>query len=126
MTLHEHQALLLDHYKYPTYRGTLSDPDFVGEDYNPSCGDRVCIMGTVDSSGMLTQLRFSGRGCVLSQAAASLLTDHCIGKNVTVALALTKDDIGQMVGIPVGPVRLKCALLALEVLRDGLKQVHKT
>ena len=66
------------------------------------------------------KLVFSGSGCVISQATASMLTEHCIGKNVEEVLALTKDDILKLIGIELGPVRLKCALLALQALQQGI------
>lgn len=124
MTTEFSQEELLDHYRHPRNRGLLEDANFSGQDYNPSCGDRVAIAGCIDESRVVKKLSFSGSGCVLSQAAASMLTELCIGKTSDQILHLSKDDILAMVGIPLGPTRLKCALLCLEVLRDGLEKHH--
>lgn len=117
---------LLDHYKHPRNCGLIEEPHFSGNDYNPSCGDRIAIAGLMSSdTSTMTALSFEGKGCVLSLATASMLTEHCTGKSVDEVLALSKDDILAMVGVRLGPTRLKCALLALEVLRDGIGQYKK-
>lgn len=114
-----YQEELLDHYKNPRNKEPLADADFSVGDENPSCGDKIAIQGSVEGD-VITKLAFSGSGCVISQAAASKLTELCIGKTLSEVLALTKDDMIKLVGIPLGPVRLKCALLALQVLQKGI------
>jgi len=110
---------LFDHYKHPHNKKQIQNPDFSSGHHNPSCGDRISMEGKVVDD-IVTEIGFDGSGCVISQAAASLLTAHCIGKNVDEILQLTKDDILKLVGIPLGPTRLRCALLSLEVLQQSL------
>jgi nitrogen fixation NifU-like protein len=119
-----YQEELLEHYKYPKYRTTIENPDFTGGDYNPSCGDRVAIQGTVND-GVVTAIGFSGSGCVISQAAASMVTEACLGKTVADIQKMTSDDIKTMIKIPLGPTRLKCALLSLYVLQQALNDYTK-
>lgn len=114
-----YQEELLEHFKYPKHRKRLQDPDFTAGHYNPSCGDRISIEGKFDNQH-ITDLGFTASGCVISQATASMLTELCIGKTAEQILQLNKDDIVTLIGIPLGPTRLKCALLSLEVLHQGL------
>jgi len=117
----------LEHFKNSKYRRKVSGSDFSSGRHNPSCGDSVEVEGTVrkDKDGVLriTDLGFEGSGCVISQATASMLMEHCIGKSVDEVLKMTKDDIIAMLGIDLGPIRLKCALLSLHVLQSGLKEL---
>ena len=113
-----YQEELLDHYENPSNYGTLSDPDISHEEDNPLCGDRIRIDLVVEDD-TIKEVRFSGHGCTISQAAASMLTEKIEGKTLTEIKQLTKDNILDMIGIPLGPVRLKCALLALKVLKAG-------
>ncbi len=119
-----YQEILLDHYKNPHNKGELERPDFEAGQENPSCGDKIIIQGTVENN-VVTKLLFSGSGCVISQAAASMLTELCIGKALDEILALTKDDMVKLLGIQLGPVRLKCALLALQVVHQGILEFKK-
>ncbi|MFH0898896.1 MAG: iron-sulfur cluster assembly scaffold protein [bacterium] len=119
-----YQEILLDHYKNPRNKGTIQSPDFSSGLENPSCGDTIVIQGTVEHD-VVTKLSFSGSGCVISQAAASMLTELCTGKTVDDILALTKDDIIKLLGIQLGPVRLKCAVLALQALHKGILEFKK-
>ncbi|MDE0010779.1 MAG: SUF system NifU family Fe-S cluster assembly protein [Candidatus Poribacteria bacterium] len=114
-----YQEELLDHYENPSNYGTLPNPDISHEEDNPLCGDRIRIDLMVDENDTITEVRFSGHGCTISQAAASMLTEEIEGKTLAEAKQLSKDDILDMIGIPLGPVRLKCALLALKVLKAG-------
>ena len=114
-----YQEELLEHYKYPKHRKKITNPDFAAGDYNPSCGDRIAIEGSI-KDGKITDLGFQGSGCVISQAAASMLMEEAMGKTTEQIQALTKDNITELVGIPLGPTRLKCALLCLEVLQQGI------
>jgi nitrogen fixation protein NifU and related proteins len=114
-----YQEEILDHYKHPRNRKKIEAPHFSLGHHNPSCGDRIVIEGVIDDI-RISDLGFIGSGCVISQAAASMLMEYCIGKTIDQVLALTKDDLIRMLGIQLGPTRLKCALLCLEVLHQGL------
>jgi len=111
---------LLDHYRHPRNKKTLTNAGFMAGHNNPSCGDRIVIEGIVNDN-TIVDLGFNGVGCVISQAAASMLTELCIGKTVTEVLKLNKNDVCNLIGIHLGPTRLKCALLSLEVLQEGLR-----
>ena len=111
---------IIDRYKNPRSRGTLDPHDFTYEDDNPLCGDRIRIDVRVDAQERVTAAAFSGQGCAISQAAADLLTESVVGKTLQEVKELTKDDILEMLGIELGPVRLKCALLSLKVLKAGV------
>ncbi len=113
-----YQEELLDHYENPSNYGTLPKPTISHEEDNPLCGDRIRIDLNVEDD-IIKQVRFSGHGCTISQAAASMLTERIAGKTLAEVKKLTRDDILDMVGIPLGPVRVKCALLALKVLKAG-------
>ncbi len=113
-----YQEELLDHYENPSNYGTLPNPNISHEEDNPLCGDRIRIDLVVEDD-IITEVRFSGHGCTISQAAASMLTEEIEGKSLTEVKKLSRDDILDMIGIPLGPVRLKCALLALKVLKAG-------
>lgn len=112
---------LLDHYKHPRNQGPLEDAAMVTVEYNPSCGDSVQLFGAI-KEGMLEKLTFIGKGCVISQAAASMLTVYCTQKKITDLCMLTHNDMLNLVGITLGPTRLKCALLPLFALQNGLQQ----
>ena len=114
-----YQELLVEHFKYPQNKKILTNPTFSVGDYNPSCGDRLSMQGLIENN-VIIDLGFDGSGCVISQAAASMLTELVIGKTVDQARTLTQQDITSMIGIPLGPTRLKCALLCLQVLQQGL------
>jgi nitrogen fixation NifU-like protein len=115
-----YHELLLDHYKYPRHKGTLENPDFSSGQYNPSCGDRVAFQGKI-TDGTIAQIAFEGSGCVISLATASLLGVHILNKPVSFAQHLTPADMVNMIGIELGPTRLKCALLPLEAVQEGIK-----
>lgn len=113
-----YQEELLDHYENPSNYGTLPNPDISHEEDNPLCGDRIRIdLGVED--GIIKKVRFSGHGCTISLAAASMLTEKIAGKSLAEVKQLSRDDILEMIGIPLGPVRVKCALLPLKVLKAG-------
>jgi nitrogen fixation protein NifU and related proteins len=112
---------LLDHYQHPRNKKQINNPDFSGGQHTPSCGDRIVIEGKIDN-GRMVDLGFGGSGCVISQATASMLTEYCMGKTLEEILTLTKDDVLKIIGIELGPTRLKCAVLCLEVLQDGIKE----
>ena len=115
---------ILDHYKHPRNRGTLEDPDFSYEDANPLCGDHLRMDFKV-KDGVIEQVRFMGHGCSISQAAASMLTEHLEGMRLDDAKRIGRDDVLEMLGIELGPVRLKCALLALKTMKAGLYGINR-
>lgn len=111
---------IIERYKHPHCRGTLDPHDYSYEDDNPLCGDRIRIDVRVDSDHRVQEAVFSGQGCAISQASADLLVEAVVGKTLDEVKALTKDDILDLLGIELGPVRLKCALLSLKVLKSGV------
>ena len=111
---------IIDRYKNPRYRGLLDPHDISYEDDNPLCGDHIRIDLRVDANNRITEAAFTGQGCSISQAAADLLLESIIGKDLEAVKALTKEDILDMLGIQLGPVRLKCALLSLKVVKAGV------
>jgi nitrogen fixation NifU-like protein len=115
-----YRDLIIDHYKNPQYRGHLDPNDINFEDDNPLCGDHIEITLRVDASGKVTDGRFDGKGCAISQASADLLIESIIGKPMEELKQLSKQDILDLLGIELGPVRLKCALLSLKVLKAGV------
>jgi nitrogen fixation NifU-like protein len=114
-----YREVILDHYKNPRYRGTLDPHDFSYEDENPLCGDKLRLDVVLDDERRVKAAAFSGRGCAISQASADMLTESILGKSLEEVKQITKDDIMEMLGIELGPVRLKCALLSLKVLKAG-------
>ncbi len=110
---------ILDHYKHPRCHGTLENPDISYEDSNPLCGD-VLRMDMAVKDGTIEKIRFSGHGCSISQASASMLCERIEGQPLEEVKKLTRDDVLEMIGIQLGPVRLKCALLALKTLKAGV------
>ena len=115
-----YRELIIDRYKNPQMRGVLDPHDYSYEDDNPLCGDRIRIDVRVDENGRITEAAYSGEGCAISQASADLLVESIIGKNLEDVKKLSKEDILEMLGIELGPVRLKCALLSLKVLKAGI------
>jgi len=111
---------IIDRFKNPRHRGELDPHDYSYEDDNPLCGDRIRIDVRVDGQERVTEASFSGVGCAISQAAADLLTESIVGKSLAEVRRISKDDILEMLGIELGPVRLKCALLSLKVLKAGV------
>jgi nitrogen fixation NifU-like protein len=114
---------ILDHYQNPRNWGTLPKPDITAEDANPLCGDRLRMDLTV-KDGRIDQVRFTGEGCSISRAAASMLTEEIQGKTVEEVKRIGREEVLEMLGIELGPVRLKCALLALKTLKLGLYGVQ--
>lgn len=115
-----YRELIIDHYKNPHHRGELDPNDITYEDDNPLCGDHIRIDLRVDENERVMEAAFSGRGCAISQASADLLVESIVGKSLDEVKALTKEDVLELLGIELGPVRLKCALLSLKVLKAGI------
>ena len=110
---------ILEHYKRPHNYGRLEDPDLEFEDSNPLCGDKI-RMDLLVEDGRVTDVRFSGVGCSISRAAASMLTEEIKGKTLEEVKRIGREEVLEMLGIELGPVRLKCALLALKTLKVGV------
>ena len=110
---------ILDHYRDPRNAGTLEDATHSHEENNPLCGDVIRIDLHVNDENVIDRVAFSGKGCAISQASASMLTEMIEGKTLDEAKEISKDDILEALGIEIGPVRLKCALLSLKVLKAG-------
>jgi nitrogen fixation protein NifU and related proteins len=115
-----YREIIIERYKSPLYHGTLDPHDISFEDENPLCGDKIRIDMRVDKSGKITEAAFSGHGCAISQASADLLLESVIGKTEDEVKALNKQDVLDLLGIELGPVRLKCALLPLKVVKAGV------
>ena len=115
-----YREVIIEHYKNPSYRGHLDPHDIQFEDNNPLCGDHIEITLRVGVDGVVSDARFDGHGCAISQASADLLIESIIGKPLDEIKQLNKENILELLGIDLGPVRLKCALLSLKVLKAGV------
>ncbi len=115
-----YRELIIDRYKNPLYRGHLDPRDIAFEDDNPLCGDHIRVELRVDENDVVREVAFDGHGCAISQASADLLMESILNKPLEEVRQLTKDDVLEMLGIELGPVRLKCALLSLKVLKAGV------
>jgi nitrogen fixation protein NifU and related proteins len=111
--------VLLDHYKHPHNFGPLEGANIVHAEGNPSCGDHLEI-AVKTADGRIEDIKFKGKGCIISQASASILTDLMKGEPLEAVRTFSKEDMLENIGIPIGPMRLKCALLALKVLKAGV------
>jgi nitrogen fixation NifU-like protein len=111
---------ILEHYTHPHHYGTLENPDISHEENNPLCGDKIRFDIQLDDDGeTVKDVRFSGVGCAISKASASMLSDLLIGHTLDEIKELTNEDVLDELGIDLGPVRLKCALLPLKVVKVG-------
>jgi len=111
----------MDHYQNPRNRGHIDNPDFSTAQYNPSCGDSVSFEAVIEND-KLAKLTFDGKGCVISQATASIFTEYVVGKHIDDILKLEKEDIQGIIGMDLGPTRIKCALLSLMALKEGIAE----
>ena len=116
---------ILDHYRCPRNEGILEDADISCELDNPVCGDQVRIDVRLQD-GRVCETRFSGRGCVICTASASMLTEEILGKSVEDLALMADEDVFSMLGVTLGPVRAKCGLLPLRVLQKGLSRWRET
>lgn len=115
-----YRELIIDRYKNPHYRGSLDPHDITFEDDNPLCGDHIRIDLRVNGDNRVSEVAFDGHGCAISQASADLLAESVVGKTLEEVKKISKQDVLDMLGIELGPVRLKCALLSLKVLKAGV------
>ena len=115
-----YREIIIERYKNPINKGTLEPHQISFEDDNPLCGDNIRIDLQVDENKIITNAKFSGHGCAISQASADLLLDEIIGKPLDEVKKISKDELLDLLGIELGPVRLKCALLSLKVLKGGI------
>jgi nitrogen fixation protein NifU and related proteins len=115
-----YRQLIIDRYKNPLYRGSLDPHDIAFEDDNPLCGDHIRVELRLDGGGVVKDAAFEGHGCAISQASADLLMEAVVGKTLDEIKAFSKEDLLSMLGLDLGPVRLKCALLSLKVLKAGV------
>jgi nitrogen fixation NifU-like protein len=122
-----YREVILDHYKNPRGHGVLADADATAEGQNPLCGDEVSIFVAFGADGdTIDEVKFAGRGCAISQAATSMLTEMVTGKTATEVASLDKDELLDEIGIPLTPVRLKCAMLGLTTLKVALHKAKGT
>ena len=113
-----YREFILDHYKNPRNFGRLEGANVSHEEYNPLCGDLVGMDFRIED-GVIEDVRFHGRGCAISQASASLMTERLKGMSLEEARGISKEDVLEELGIEISPARLKCALLTLKVLKVG-------
>jgi nitrogen fixation NifU-like protein len=121
-----YREIIIDRYKNPQFKGTLDPHDISFEDDNPLCGDHIRVDLRVDENDKVSEAFFSGQGCAISQASADLLMESIIGKPIEEVKKLSKQDILDLLGIDLSPVRLKCALLSLKVLKAGVYGLGET
>ena len=122
-----YREVILDHYKNPRHHGVLDPCDAQAEGQNPLCGDEVAVTVVFGADGeTIEEIGFSGRGCAISQAATSMLTELVVGKRASEAAQLPKEALLEEIGIPLTPARLKCALLGLGVLKVALHRAKGT
>ena len=122
-----YREVILDHYKNPRSYGVLEDADARAEGQNPLCGDEVTVTVKFGADGeTIEEVGFEGRGCAISQAATSMLTELVRGRTATEVAALQKEELLDEIGIPLTPIRLKCAILGLGVLKVALHRAKGT
>lgn len=119
-----YREIILDHYRNPRNKGKIENPDVVIHDSNPLCGDQIDIFLKVEED-QIKDIKFDGKGCAISQASASMLTEMVMNKPLTTAKDISKDEILENIGLTnLGPARIKCALLSLKVLKMGMVKYY--
>lgn len=113
---------ILDHYQYPRHRGHLTAPDRVGKAENPLCGDQVQVELRLSDEGTIAEVAFSGEGCVIALAAASMLTEHIRGQSLEEVRRIGEADVAALLGMDLRPARQACARVAMEALRDAINR----
>lgn len=119
-----YREMILDHYKNPRNKGVLNPADIDYAEDNPVCGDHLHLTIQLDENDVVKGVGWEGEGCAISQASASMLYESLIGKSLEEIRAIDKQEILDLLGIELGPVRLKCALLSLKVLKAGAYGLH--
>ncbi len=114
-----YKEYILDHYRNPRNFGHLDAPTATAEDLNPLCGDKIRFELLVDSDGVVSDVRFSGKGCAISQASASMLSETIKGEKLEDVARLSQDRVLENVGIGISPARMKCAMLGLKVVKSA-------
>ena len=114
-----YQETILEHYRHPQHKGAIDGADASAEDSNPLCGDVIKFQMKIENN-TVTDIKFSGSGCAISQASADMLSGMAKGRKLEDAARISKSDILEELGIEISPVRLKCALLCLKVMKLGL------
>jgi nitrogen fixation NifU-like protein len=122
MNFEMYQDNIMDHYESPSHRGTLEHPTFEIRDLNPLCGDEVRIQAHLDDESRLAAVRFEGKGCVISLAAASMLMEEVEGKTLDEVKKMGRQGMLDLLGVPLTMMRVKCAMLALRALE---KAIHR-
>ncbi|MDL1896796.1 SUF system NifU family Fe-S cluster assembly protein [Anaerolineae bacterium CFX7] len=118
-----YKEVILDHYQHPHNQGSLPDATNSYEDSNPLCGDKIRMDLKIEN-GIVTDVKFLGRGCAISQAAASMLTDEIKGKSLEEIRRIDTRAVLDLIGLTLGPSRVKCALLPLKVIKAGAYGIH--
>jgi nitrogen fixation protein NifU and related proteins len=122
-----YREIILDHYKNPRHYGEFEDADASAEGQNPLCGDEIAVSVAFNGDGeTIEEVRFRGRGCAISQAATSMLTELVEGRAAAEVAAMPQEELLEEIGIPLTPIRLKCALLGLGVLKVALHRTKGT
>ena len=121
-----YREVILDHYRAPRNHGVLDPSDAVAEGQNPLCGDEVTVSVRFGADDVIESVGFEGRGCAISQAATSMLTDLVKGRSAQEVAVMPKEELLDEIGIPLSPVRLKCALLGMGVLKVALHRAKGT
>ncbi len=115
-----YQQNILDHYKNPRKRGDVKNATHTGRAENKSCGDSLTVQLMIDDGGVIKQAGFTGEGCVLSQAAASMLLEKIVGQKINDLKKIDQKFIVDLLNISVGPNRLKCALMSMEAIKRAI------
>lgn len=115
---------ILDHYRHPRAKKRLSSPTVSQEEKNHSCGDQLLVQLKLEDE-MIKEIGWEGTGCAISQAAMSMIAEEYEGKSVSEVEKLSKEDIYEFLGVPIGPRRVKCALLGLHTLKNALRIASK-
>ena len=113
--------IILDHFKHPRHSGEMESPNLQAEDANTVCGDSVKIFLKADNDGLITDFSFVGDGCAISVASTSLLGEKIIGRKLAAVLDMKQEDVLELLGVPISPGRIKCALLGYSCLKKAAR-----
>src|SRR3989344_3043319 len=115
-----YQEQILDHYKNPRNRGIIGNATVHHHEKNPLCGDELDVYLLIDDDKNIADVKIQTRGCAISTASASMMTDKIKGRNINEMMKMTKDDVLEMIGIPISAARLKCALLSMDTFKNAV------